>query len=484
MKTSLGVDITDEVARVVLLRAKGSRPELLAAASFHWSGETDREEIASQLQSLVEETGVARPRLVVGLPASGCSIKTAELPPAKAAELAKVVKFEAETQFPLPLEQLVWDFTTQPLPSGRQHAVMVGARRSLVEKHLSLLSETVASSVVFLPDFWGAAAAVSHPAESHLLIMAKGQWSDLCLFTGEHLWACRSVSSGSSEAEGWAKRLAWELRPWLTGAERALSVHLVGEMPPEAVEELSQAIGVPVVVADLWERIRDPGGLLQGLGESPRCYAAALALAQAGLRRDSDLNLLPASIKEAESQRRRSVKAVSILAVLAVLLVPATWGTTRTLHERQAQYQTLVSQVQEVRQSQPSPPSSGVLDAFRALEALETQQSHPIEILALLSRSLPGDLALTDFTYDRDKSVLNIRGYTASQASVAGAVSALAHLRAVERATLDHATAMKSEVMEGYEFQISCLLAKTNDPTLGTARTRARGNTRSGTEIR
>jgi len=137
-----------------------------------------------------------------------------------------------------------------------------------------------------------------------------------------------------------------------------------------------------------------------------------------------------------------------------------------------------------VRQSQPSPPSSGILDAFRALKALETQQSQPIEILALMSTSLPGDIALTDFTYDCGKSILTIRGYTASHASVAGAVSALAHLRAVERATLDHATAMKSEVMEGYDFQISCLLAKTNDPTLGTARTRARGNTGSGTEIR
>jgi len=137
-----------------------------------------------------------------------------------------------------------------------------------------------------------------------------------------------------------------------------------------------------------------------------------------------------------------------------------------------------------VRQSQPSPPSSGILDAFRALKALETQQSQPIEILALMSTSLPGDIALTDFTYDCGKSLLTIRGYTASHASVAGAVSALAHLRAVERATLDHATAMKSEVMEGYDFQISCLLARTNDPTLGAARTRARGSTGSGTEIR
>ena len=87
MKTSLGVDIAEEVVHLVLLRAKGSRPELLAAASCPWSEENAGEEIASWLQSLIEEARVARPRLVVGVPASKCSIKTAELPPAKAAEL-------------------------------------------------------------------------------------------------------------------------------------------------------------------------------------------------------------------------------------------------------------------------------------------------------------------------------------------------------------------------------------------------------------
>ena len=115
------------------------------------------------------------------------------------------------------------------------------------------------------------------------------------------------------------------------------------------------------------------------------------------------------------------------------------------------------------------------------IDSIAELRDHAIQAARMARR------AQRKFTYEKrrlksDKSVLTVRGYTASQTSVAGAVSAMARLPAVERANLDYANAIDSEILKGFDFQISCLLAKTNDPTLGPARAQARADTRSGTE--
>ena len=206
---AIGIDIGDDACRVVALRPRGGGYEVTFAATLPIASEA----VADTLRRL----NAARKRVAGGLPASGCAFKTASLPPGRPQELAQVVRFEAENQFPLPLPELTWDFTLTPALDGRTDAVIVGARRALVDERMALLGAAGVTPGVLQPAPMSAARTVVLVGPS-LLVLAGAEWTDLCQYDGDRLLSCRSVMAGAPDADGWAGRIARELRPWLQAA--------------------------------------------------------------------------------------------------------------------------------------------------------------------------------------------------------------------------------------------------------------------------
>jgi len=308
--STLGVDMGDDAVRIVEVRSDGA---VTLAAYLPLDGAPAGE----VLTGFFRETKMSVGRIAVGLPASECAVKTASLPPAAPAELAQVVRFEAETQFPLPLPEMAWHYTLAPGPEGRPHAVIAGARREAVEERLALLRAVGRATAVLLPAPLAAAGALTHPSGPHLLVVAGARWSDLCLYDGDRLLNCRSVLAGPPTSEGWAARIAREARPWLAGPESPAQVLLTG-IDADG-ESLMEALGIPVRQANPWQDVRDPHGFQQELREGQGAFAAAIGLALAA-RGKAGLNMLPAQVSRARTERMRLGWTLAALLLIAAAL--------------------------------------------------------------------------------------------------------------------------------------------------------------------
>lgn len=463
---SLGVDIGDDAIRIVELQAAGNTCEVTLAAFLPLTAGEASDEV---LAAFFRDERVGHGRVACGLPAADCAVKTASLPPAAPAELAQVVRFEAETQFPLPLPEMVWHYTLSPGPEGRPHAVIVGARRVVVDARMALLQDAGRMPGVLLPAPLAAARAVAHPECVHLFVQAGVQWSDLCLFDGDRLLSCRSVLAGSPDADEWAPRIMREARPWLVGADGPAQVLLAGVAM--ATGALAQATGLPVTLANPWQGVRDPNGFQQALDDAPAAYAAAIGLALAAGHRGTGLNLLPERVTQAKADRNKLGWALAALLLAAGLLAPVVYQGHQRLQARQAALQAVEADAARARKALPPAPGGGLMAAQQVTQALAAPESQPLGLLRDLSAKLPAAVTLANYSYDRGKGVLTLKGHADAAATVADALSAVTDLAGVTRAMLDSTTAARDG--KGYDFQITCLLTAAADPTVMRAKTRA-----------
>jgi len=464
-RQAVGLDIGDDAWRIVALRANGGGYELAYATQLPLPDDP-----AGVLAAIMREAGSGR-RVAVGLPASGCAFKTASLPPGKPAALAQVVRFEAENQFPLPLQELVWGYTLTPEPTGRRHAVIAGARRALVDDRLALLRETGATPAVLLPAPLAAAGTVEVSNEAYLLVLAGAEWSDLCLYHGERLQACRSVLAGDPSAEGWAERLAREIRPWQLGNAGLRRIVLLGTATAEA---LARETGLTVTPGDPWLGIRDPQGYLHELEDPPTAYATAIGLAMAALARRPGINLLPAQLVETRRHERKLAWMLAAWLLALAVLVPAAWTGHAKLENQQAALRNLRLRVRE-EQRHIVVPAPGMQAAQGMAVSLRRPENRPLEILRSLSASLPAGITLSNLAYDRGKTVV-LKGRAVSNPALATAVGAINRLAIFDHAILDYSTLAKGDAGKGYDFQITCVLPA--DQTLGAGTTQR--NTQSG----
>ncbi len=462
---ALGIDIGDDACRVVGLRPAGGGYELTFVACLPWEGENDD----AALAELLRGAGLGRGTVVSGLPASGCAFKTASLPPGKPAELAQVVRFEAENQFPLPIHELEWGYRLTPEPTGRVHAVIAGARKALVEERLAQLRAGGGSAAALLPVPLAAARAVSRPQEMHIVVLAGADWTDLCLFDDDRLLGCRSVMAGSPDAEGWSDRIAREVRPWLAGHDDIRQIVLLGLVDDEAATALAQSSGLDVPLGNPWQGIRDAGGYLRTLDQPHAAYAAAIGLAQSALDGITTLNLLPRPLLATRrAERKLAWTAVALALALAALIPPTLSGIGRLQH-RQASLAEARAALAEATHARVAPLAPGVAQAVQVLQTLRLPESQPLEILSLVSTHLPDGVILTDLAYSRNKAVV-LKGRAPSNEVLAQAMSVITRMPVFDSATLDYAVLARDETHPGYDFQITCALLAGSDPTLAAGK--------------
>ena len=464
---AIGIDCQDDVWRVAVLREAGGSYEVIGVAAMPATGESpDR---ATALARLLAASGIARKRVAGALPASGCAFKTTSLPPGNPAELAEVVRFEAEHQLPLPLQELVWGYTLTPEPAQRRHAVIVGARRTLIDEQLAVLEHAGGTPVALQPAPLAAMQAIGQPGGIFVLVLAGSTWSDLCLYDGERLLACRSVLAGDPAGDGWAARIARELRSWMITQDDLRQVLLLGAVTEEIAHALAQAAALPVTIADPWHGVRDPRGLLPALAGPPAAYAVAVGLAHAALHHQPAPNLLPSSIRHAAEQQRSLAWVLAGLLCVLALLLPLALSGQRTLQARAAQLQQAERQARQARRTTIAAPSPAVAAAGQTVAALQGSASRPLEILRRLSAELPAGMLLTDFTYLRDKTVV-LQGRADSHAVLASAMTAINRTAIFEQVMLNYANLVKENAGQGYDFQLTCTLPTGDDATLGTGK--------------
>ena len=176
------------------------------------------------------------------------------------------------------------------------------------------------------------------------------------------------------------------------------------------------------------------------------------------------MNLLPAQVLETAAQVRRQGWIVAALVAVVLLLVPLLFLGQRTLTERRTERRKVEAQLTKVRQAMPAAPPSGAVEAHQAVATLSQPSTRPLEMLRQLSAGLPAGILLSDFTYDRDKAVI-LKGRADDNAALVTALNMLNQMTFLDHSSLDYAHEAKRTGTTGYEFQITCTLAKSGAQT-------------------
>lgn len=500
-KTCLGVDIGARDIRVVELRRDGGRLEVSQAARI---AIPEGGGVSSALSEFLLDTETAAGQVVGSLPTQLCSVKLAQIPKAKPADMARMVRFEAESQIPLPLADLVWDYSAESRNGDPLSDVVIGgARRADVERVLGVLEGAGAPPDAIMISALAALGAVSMPADGPVLLAQVGaEWSDFCVTEGGRLLACRTVRlgseeltqafaqdlnadadeaaeirktrgfsqlsalsrSGSSAVEGWAERLALEIRrsvvsmPSKEPDQRPQDVVIAGDLAdvPGLVDDLTRRTGLRLTIGDPWVGMSVGTVAAHTLRDDPALFAVATGLAKAGLVGKPAVNLMPHHRAEERTRRRRELgRLLTLGGVAAVLLLMLLVGGPG-LREDSAELSLLKSEVEiaqrDLQRAGPDLRASAG-NVTQTVKMIESTGSCPLEILRQMSTVLPRSIWLSEFAFEYNKAVV-IKGTALSNAAVADAVDVLNQLDLFKDVTLDFSNLAKNS--QTYEFQVTC----------------------------
>jgi Tfp pilus assembly PilM family ATPase len=138
--------------------------------------------VADTLKKFLESHQTKGRRVCVGLPGRLALGRQFDLPPVAAAKAPRLVEFEAQQQFPFPLDQLVWDWQffddVTPNPNGAtkssgdlwRRAVLVGAQQSTARRFLEAFRRLGICVDVLQTDF-----VALHNFLAHEYLVAPGQ---------------------------------------------------------------------------------------------------------------------------------------------------------------------------------------------------------------------------------------------------------------------------------------------------------------------
>lgn len=277
----VGLEIEAGGIAATEVRAGDDRPSATAIAplppgAFRDGEVVDPDAVAAALRSLFSENGLAR-RVRLGIANQRVVVRTMRLPAIEdPKELDTAIRFQAQEQIPMPLEQAVLDHrVVGGVPAGEEagpqiDVVVVAARRDMIEATLKPLHDAGLDPVgVDLSAFGliralgaiGSAPvsgeeAVAAPAASATLYCNVGDVTNLaiargrsCLFTRVSPVGLESVTASLCAATGLSEEHA---RMWLSHVGLTGSVEAV-EGDPDTVAKTRTALesGADSVLGEL-----------------------------------------------------------------------------------------------------------------------------------------------------------------------------------------------------------------------------------------
>ncbi len=209
-RAAWGIDLGNSALKAVRLAwdETAGRPRIEAAVVIEHAKPLGYATNEAEEARLVTETvkaflsgrRLAADRLCVGLPGRMTLGRQFDLPPAAAGKTRKLVEFEVELQFNIPVQQLIWDFHAFDRAGGSR-ALLVAAKRHLVQRFLEGLGHAGLRADLLQPDFIALhnflafeqfAAAGESPAAKPPLVAAAldvgGDVTNVIVSSPQSLW--------------------------------------------------------------------------------------------------------------------------------------------------------------------------------------------------------------------------------------------------------------------------------------------------------
>ncbi|MBC9784952.1 type IV pilus assembly protein PilM [Heliobacterium chlorum] len=220
-KTSgaVGVDMDMSAIRVIALKGKSSKPELLHVGRIPIPEDAVREGVVQDVSMVAEvlhdywdENKLPRDNVVLGLANNSLRIRIASFPKVPLDKLAKMIRYQAEDFFPIPLQQLVLDFSVVGETTGERgtmvNVLLVAARQEELNKSIQTMTNAGLTPDIVDPSLFALTRLIPPEAGSYVLVDIAYGVAGILLVDNHIPRICRVIPYGIiTYAEGLGRPL-------------------------------------------------------------------------------------------------------------------------------------------------------------------------------------------------------------------------------------------------------------------------------------
>lgn len=179
----IGVDVGSSAIRLVQLRKSGDKFVLVAFGSAQLppnvsqsDSKLDMQKVAQVIQQLVRSSKVSTKNVVTALPGSSVFSTVIKMPPMSQTELASAVKYQAEQNIPLKIEdvRVDWQIVRKNSETGESAVMVVAAPKLKVERTMELFGLSALDVVYLETTPIATARALSNPTDPLFMIVDLG----------------------------------------------------------------------------------------------------------------------------------------------------------------------------------------------------------------------------------------------------------------------------------------------------------------------
>jgi type IV pilus assembly protein PilM len=202
-----GLDIGTTAVRLVQLHA-GNPKTLVKYAYVPIEGnialsdsKTDQQKLAQTVAQLVSQSHLAVKNVAVGLPSNKVFTTVADVDRLPTSEMAKAIRFEADSLIPTPLAESKIDWALlgdSPLDKAKQEILLSSVPNNYIENRLDMLESIGLNVIAFEPDNLAMARSLVPPdvAEVQLILDVGRKATDLVVVLNNAPHLTRSIPTG------------------------------------------------------------------------------------------------------------------------------------------------------------------------------------------------------------------------------------------------------------------------------------------------
>lgn len=213
MKTSIGLDIGTSYIKYIQLEHLPKQQYRLISAGMcpapnkGLSSEAaiDREAFAATIKKLFKDGGIKSHGVVLALPETNAFTRVIQVPPLSERELASAIRWEAEQYIPMPLEEVIMDFSVVGESKDKEGVkkldiLLVAAPKNVIERYTKILeladlepqameTEVIAASRALMPTTVGKLPTV-------MIINFGAQTTDFSVLKSGVITFIRTIPTG------------------------------------------------------------------------------------------------------------------------------------------------------------------------------------------------------------------------------------------------------------------------------------------------
>jgi type IV pilus assembly protein PilM len=202
-----GLDIGTTAIRLVELHGSGGQKALVKYAYVPLESnvamsdsKADLNKLGQAVAQLVSQARVSTKNVAVGIPSTRVFTTVADIDRLADAELAKAIRFQADSLIPTPLAESKIDWAVlgdSPADKTKQEVLLTSVPNKFVEERLDMLEGIGLNVIAFEPDNLAMARALAQPEpDAQLILDVGGHSTDLVVVLNGAAHLTRSIPTG------------------------------------------------------------------------------------------------------------------------------------------------------------------------------------------------------------------------------------------------------------------------------------------------